>query len=429
MHHFSYRGGVLHAEDVSLISLADRVGTPLYCYSTATLERHYSVFSDAFAGLDTLVCYAVKANSNISVIRTLGRLGSGADVVSEGELRRALAAGIPPERIVFSGIGKMRSEMAFALKSGIYAFNVESEPELHALNEVAISLGSRARIAFRVNPDVDAKTHHKISTGKSEHKFGVPLHTARALYAAARALPGIAVAGVHMHIGSQITDLEPFRNAFDLLSGLVETLEADGHHIAFVNLGGGLGIPYRSDVAAPPEPRDYAAIIAPFAGKLRRRLLFEPGRMIAGNAGILLTRVIYVKEGEGKRFVIVDAGMNDLIRPTLYDAHHEIWPVREELAARTSFEADVVGPVCETGDFFAKSRKLAPVEAGDLVAIMTAGAYGAVQASQYNSRALIPEVLVSAGDFAVVRARPSHDDILRSESIAPWLNQPVLAPA
>ncbi len=422
MHHFSYRGGILHAEDVALDTLADAVGTPFYCYSTATLERHYQVFLKAFEGLDPLVCYAVKANSNISVIRTLGRLGSGADVVSEGELRRALAAGIPPEKIVFSGVGKTEAEMAAGLKAGIYAFNVESEAELHAVSRVASALGQTARIALRVNPDVDAKTHHKISTGKSEHKFGVPWRKARTLYATARDLPGLRVAGTHMHIGSQITQLEPFRNAFDLLSELVETLTSDGHEIEFINLGGGLGVPYHFDAEPPPEPHHYAAVIAPFAQKLGRRLLFEPGRMITANAGILVTRVIYTKPGEGKTFVIVDAGMNDLIRPTLYDAHHEIWPVREARPEAEATLADIVGPVCETGDFFARNRRIMPVAAGDLLAIMTAGAYGAVQSSSYNTRPLVPEVLVSGTAHAIVRARPSYEEMLRAESLAPWLN-------
>lgn len=427
MHHFSHRGGILHAEDVALDNLAETIGTPFYCYSTATLERHYRVFLDAFPERDTLVCYAVKANSNISVIRTLGRLGSGADVVSEGELRRALAADIPPEKIVFSGVGKTRAEMAFALKAGIYSFNVESDAELHALHEVAVSLGKRARIAFRVNPDVDAGTHHKISTGKSEHKFGVTRREARALYARARDLEGIQVAGVHMHIGSQITQLEPFRNAFDLLTELVENLSADGHSIEFVNLGGGLGVPYRWDKETPPEPRDYAATLAPFAQKLGRRLLFEPGRMITANAGILVTRVIYTKENDGKRFIIVDAGMNDLIRPTLYEAYHDIWAVREGDGQAVNSLADIVGPVCETGDFLARGRAMPDVQPGDLLAVMTAGAYGAVQASQYNTRPLVPEVLVSGPRHAIIRARPSYEEMLRAESFAPWLNESAIA--
>lgn len=421
MHHFSYRDGTLHAEDVPLEILSRDIGTPFYCYSTATLERHYRVFTGAFAGADAMVCYAVKANANISVIRTLGRLGSGADVVSEGELRRALLAGIPAERIVFSGIGKTAREMAFALQAGIYCFNVESEPELRVLSAVASELGVQARIAFRVNPDVDAKTHDKISTGKSEHKFGVAWRDARRLYGLARGLPGIAVTGAHMHIGSQITQLEPFRNAFDLLAELVESLRADGHIIEFANLGGGLGIPYRWDLDAPPEPHEYAAVIQKLSNRLGCKLLFEPGRMITGNAGILVTQVIYVKPGEGKTFVIADAGMNDLIRPTLYDAYHEIWPVREALKQATAMRADVVGPVCETGDFLARDRAMPEVKTGDLLAVMTAGAYGAVQASTYNSRLLIPEVLVSGSHYAVVRARPSYEDMIKKEAFAPWL--------
>jgi diaminopimelate decarboxylase len=421
MHHFSYRNGILHAEDVALDVLAREVGTPFYCYSTGTIERHYRVFSEAFARHDTLICYSIKANSNISVIRTLAKLGSGADVVSEGEIHRALAAGVPPGKIVFSGVGKTRTEMAFALNTGIFGFNVESEPELRALSEVAIALGVTARIGLRINPDVDAKTHAKIATGQSGHKFGIAWRDAPALYALARSLPGIDVQGAHMHIGSQITSIEPFRNAFELLAGLVEELRRDGHTISFVNLGGGLGIPYRWDQDEPPLPKDYAGVVTALSNRLGARLLFEPGRVIIGNAGILVTEVIYIKRGEEKLFVITDAGMNDLVRPTLYDAYHDIWPVREALRHGGTMWADVVGPVCETGDFFAKGRTVPEVASGDLLAIMTGGAYGAVQASTYNSRLLIPEVLVNGADYAVVRARPSYDDMLKTETIAPWL--------
>jgi diaminopimelate decarboxylase len=421
MHHFSYRSGILHAEDVALDVIAREAGTPFYCYSTATIERHYRVFAEAFPQPGTLVCYSIKANASLSVIRTLARLGSGADVVSEGEIHRALAAGVPPEKIVFSGVGKKRGEMAFALDTGIFGFNVESEPELRALSEVASGRGLTARIALRINPDVDAKTHAKIATGMSGHKFGIGWREAPALYALARTLPGIAVEGVHMHIGSQITDTGPFKNAFELLASLVEALRRDGHTISFVNLGGGLGIPYRWDQDAPPLPRDYAEIVLALSNRLGAKLLFEPGRVIMGNAGILVTEVIYVKRSEGKLFVIADAGMNDLVRPTLYDAYHDIWPIRESLRRGTLAAADVVGPVCESGDFLAKDRPVPALSSGDLLAVMTAGAYGAVQASSYNSRLLVPEVLVNGSRYAVVRPRPSYEDMLKAEVIAPWL--------
>ena len=427
MHHFAYRRGVtqqnvLHAEEVDLADLAAAVGTPFYCYSTATLERHYRVFADAFAGTsDTLVCYSVKANSNLGVLATLAKLGAGMDVVSEGELRRALAVKVAPERIVFSGVGKTQAEMAFALDAGIFAFNVESEPELRALSEVAAGMGTTARIALRVNPDVDAKTHHKIATGKAENKFGVPFAQAPSLYALAKQLPGIDASGVHMHIGSQITDLEPFRNAFALLHELVAGLRGAGFAISFVNLGGGLGIPYRHDQPPPPLPADYARLVQEEVGGLGLRLLFEPGRMIAGNAGILVTRVLYVKQGVDQTFNIVDAGMNDLIRPTLYDAYHEIVPVIEPAPGTPSIVTDVVGPVCETGDYLALARSLPELRAGDLICVMTAGAYGAVLASEYNSRLLVPEVLVAGNRYSVTRPRPGYDDILARERLPNWL--------
>jgi diaminopimelate decarboxylase len=427
MHHFAYRRGVshanvLHAEEVDLCDLAAAVGTPFYCYSTATLERHYRVFAEAFAASpDALVCYSIKANSNLGVLATLARLGAGMDVVSEGELRRALAVNVPAERIAFSGVGKTKDEMAFALDAGIFAFNVESEPELRALSEVADARGKQARIAFRVNPDVDAKTHHKIATGKAENKFGVPFEQALSLYRQAVRLPGIAPTGVHMHIGSQITDLEPFRNAFSLLKDLIGTLRGAGLRIDFVNLGGGLGIPYRSDEPAPPLPTDYARLVSEAVGDLGVRLLFEPGRMIAGNAGILVSRVLYVKPSPAKTFTIVDAGMNDLIRPTLYEAYHQILPVIEPAPGTPTRITDVVGPVCETGDYLALGRPLAELNAGDLIAIMTAGAYGAVQASAYNSRLLVPEVLVSGSAYCVTRPRPAYDDMLGAERLPDWL--------
>ena len=427
MHHFAYRRGVsqanvLHAEEVDLCELASSVGTPFYCYSTATLRRHYQVFADAFAARpDTLVCYSIKANSNLGVLATLAALGAGMDVVSEGELRRALAVGVPGERIAFSGVGKTREEMAFALESGIFAFNVESEPELRALSEVAEGRGQTARVALRVNPDVDAKTHHKISTGKAEDKFGVPFEQAPSLYRAAQSLPGIEPAGVHMHIGSQITDLAPFQNAFALLAELIGSLRAGGLHIDFVNLGGGLGIPYRTDTPDPPLPADYARLVTETLGTLDVRLLFEPGRMIAGNAGILVSRVLYVKTGPEKTFTIVDAAMNDLIRPTLYDAYHQILPVVEPSPETPMVVSDVVGPVCETGDFLAKARPLPALRPDDLIAVMTAGAYGAVQASSYNSRLLVPEVLVSGNRYCVTRPRPSYEDMLKAERLPDWL--------
>jgi diaminopimelate decarboxylase len=421
MHHFTYRQGILHAEDIDLAGLAGRVGTPFYCYSTATLERHYRVFADAFEGLDTEVCYSVKANSNLGVLATLSRLGAGMDVVSEGELRRVLAVGVTPEKIAFSGVGKTREEMAFALQHGIFAFNVESEPELRALSEIAAPLGVTARIALRVNPDVDAKTHHKIATGKAENKFGIPFAEALALYRLAGALPGIDPRGVHMHIGSQITDLSPFRNAFALLKELVEELRANGFAIDFVNLGGGLGVPYRSDEPAPPLPEEYGRLVRDTVGDLSCKLLFEPGRLIAANAGILVSRVLYVKHGEPKTFTIVDAAMNDLIRPTLYDAYHEIWPVTEPAQGGPTITSDVVGPVCETGDYVALNRTLPALEAGDLIAVMTAGAYGAVLSSQYNSRLLVPEVLVAGDRYSVTRPRPSYGDMLAAERLPDWL--------
>ena len=427
MHHFAYRRGVshtnvLHAEEVDLSELAASVGTPFYCYSTATLERHYRVFADALAGMaGTLVCYSVKANSNLGVLATLAKLGAGMDVVSEGELRRALAVKVPPDRIVFSGIGKTREEMAFALDAGILAFNVESEAELRALSDVAAARGLTARIAFRVNPDVDAKTHHKIATGKAENKFGVPFDEAPRLYALASRLPGIAPTGVHMHIGSQITDLDPFRNAFALLKELVERLRQERFAIDFVNLGGGLGIPYRNDQPPPPSPADYANLVKQAVGALGVRLIFEPGRMIAGNAGILVSRVLYVKGGASKTFTIVDAAMNDLIRPTLYDAHHEILPVAAPEQGARTVVTDIVGPVCETGDYLALARALPELKAGDLISVMTAGAYGAVLASEYNSRLMVPGVLVSGNRYCVTRPRPSYGDMLAKERLPEWL--------
>ncbi len=421
MHHFQYKSGILHAEDVSLAHIAAEVGTPFYCYSTATLVRHYEVLARAFADQNALICFAVKANSNQAVLATMARLGAGMDVVSEGELRRARAAGVPASKIIFAGVGKTRGEMAYALEEGIHGFNVESEPELLALSEVATSLGKTASIAIRVNPDVDAKTHAKISTGKAENKFGVPYEDARQLYAEAAKLPGIKIAGIHMHIGSQITDLAPFRDAFRLLADLARDLKANGIALEHLDIGGGLGVPYRGANDIPPTPDEYAAVVKEALGGLGLKLILEPGRMIVGNAGVLVTKVIYVKEGTDKTFTIVDGAMNDLIRPTLYEAYHDVWPVTEARSDMSPIQQDIVGPVCETGDFLAEDRALPPVEPGDLVAVMTAGAYGAVMSSTYNSRLLVPEVLVNGEQFAVVRPRPSYDDLIGADRIPPWL--------
>ena len=421
MNHFDYRSGVLHAEAVNLIELADAVGTPFYCYSTATLERHYRVFSDAFAGEKALVCYALKANSNQSVLRTLAGLGAGADVVSGGELKRALAAGIPPAKILFSGVGKTEAELRAALAADILCINVESEPELELLSRLAKEQGRTGRISIRVNPDVDSGSHAKISTGKSENKFGIPLGRARAVYQRAAKLPGIRVTGVDMHIGSQITDLVPLEAAFRLLAEFVQTLRSDGHTISHVDFGGGLGIPYHADRQAPPLPSAYADVVKRVTHNLGCTLVFEPGRLIVGNAGILVTRVIYVKRGDAKNFVIIDAAMNDLIRPTLYEAHHDILPVRAVSQDAPTITADVVGPVCESGDYLALGRSMPAPKAGDLLAIMTAGAYGAVQSGTYNTRALVPEVLVKADRFAVVRPRVEVDALIAMDRPAPWL--------
>lgn len=421
MHHFAYRDGYLHAEDVAVQEISTAVSTPFYCYSSATLVRHYRVFKQAFAGTDTLVCYAMKANSNQAVLKTLAREGAGMDIVSGGELRRAVAAGVPGERIVFSGVGKTREEMAAGLDANILCFNVESEPELAVLSEVASSRGQTARISIRVNPDVDARTHAKISTGKFDNKFGIPISRAREIYALAARLPGLEITGADMHIGSQITDMQPFDDATRLLTDLARDLLADGHKLHHLDLGGGLGIPYRQDNEPPPNPDDYAAVITKHTKGLGLKLVFEQGRMLVGNAGVLVTRVIYVKEGEGKTFVIVDAAMNDLIRPTLYEAYHEIRPVREPGLNAVHMVADIVGPVCETGDYLALGRDLPKVKAGDLIAVMTAGAYGAVQASTYNTRLLVPEVLVNGSEFAIVRSRTSYEDLIGLDTVPSWL--------
>jgi diaminopimelate decarboxylase len=421
MHHFTYRGGLLHAEEIALDRLAAEIGTPFYCYSTATLTRHYQVFAGTFADVRALVCYAMKANSNQAVIKTLAQLGAGADVVSGGELVRAHAAGIPPDKIVFSGIGKTANELAAAVDAGILCINVESEPELDLLSAIAASKGRKASISVRVNPDVDAKTHAKIATGKAENKFGIPISRAREVYAHAAKLSGVRVTGVDMHIGSQITDLSPFENAFALLSEFVGTLRADGHVINHIDVGGGLGIPYEVDNEPPPHPDAYAQVVKRAMRALDCRLILEPGRLIVGNAGILVTRVLYVKRGESKTFVIVDAAMNDLVRPTLYEAYHDITPVREPAPGADRMVADVVGPVCETGDYLALDREMAAVAPGDLLAIMTAGAYGAVQAGTYNTRPLVPEVLVNGDRVAIVRPRIEVADLISSDRMPDWL--------
>ena len=412
---------MLHAEDVPLPEIADAVGTPFYCYSTATLTRHLRVFREALAGLDTLVCYALKANSNQSVVATFVKEGAGLDVVSEGELRRALAAGAAPETIVFSGVGKTEREIAFALDTGIYCFNVESEPELERISEIATAKEMAAPVALRINPDVDAKTHHKITTGKAENKFGIPFGRARDVYRRAATLPGIRVSGVDMHIGSQITDLAPFDTAYGLLADLARDLRTDGHDIDHVDAGGGLGIPYRLDDPPPPDPKAYAEIVRRRLGNLGARILFEPGRLFVGNAGILVAEVVYVKHGEAKTFVILDAGMNDLIRPTLYEAWHDIRPVELANGTPKTIVADVVGGICETGDYLALGRRLPEVKAGDLVAIMTAGAYGAVQGSTYNSKLLAAEILVNGAEWAVVRPRQTYEELIGLDRTAPWL--------
>lgn len=422
MDHFVYKDGVLHAEDVPLPEIAAGIGTPVYVYSSATLVRHYRVFDEALSGLDRLICFAVKANPNIAVLTTLARMGSGADVVSGGELLRARAAGIPAERIVFSGVGKTEAEMADALEAGILQFNVESEPELMTLDRIARDRGCQAPVALRINPDVDARTHEKISTGKAENKFGIPWSRAHEAYRLAASLEGIAIRGVDVHIGSQLTDLAPFAEAFGRVAGLVSELRAQGHEIETLDLGGGLGIPYEPDAPEPPAPADYGALIARLARPLGCRVLLEPGRLIAGNAGVLLARVLYVKDGESRRFVILDAAMNDLLRPALYDAYHAILPVREAQAPADQIY-DFVGPVCETGDRFARARRSPPLKAGDLVVLRSAGAYGAAMASCYNSRPLVPESMVEGARWATIRRRQPVADMMRLEACPPWLDR------
>ena len=421
MDHFTYHNGALCAEDVPLAEIAASVGTPFFCYSTATLTRHFKLFEEALAHSDHLICYAMKANSNLAVIKLLGDLGAGMDVVSQGEYLRARAAGVPGDRIVFSGVGKTRAEMRTALEGGIRQFNVESEPEMLALDEVARSMGVVAPITIRVNPDVDAKTHHKIATGKSENKFGIPISRASEVYALAASMPGLQVVGIDVHIGSQLTDLAPYEAAYQKVAELTEQLRAEGHTITRLDLGGGLGIPYERSNSAPPLPIEYGQMVQRVLGHLGCEIEIEPGRLIAGNAGVMVSEVIYVKDGEDRQFMILDAAMNDLIRPAMYDAHHDIIPVVEPAAGTEPAQYDIVGPVCESGDTFAKGRVMAPVAAGDLVAFRSAGAYGAVMSSEYNSRPLIPEVLVHGDQFAVIRPRPTYDEMMERDKLPGWL--------
>ena len=421
MDHFLYRDGILHAEDVPLPAIAEAVGTPFYVYSTATLTRHYQLFKDALDGVPNMVCYAMKANSNQAVLRVLADLGAGMDVVSGGEYARAKAAGVPGDRIVFSGVGKTHEEIRAALSGGIRQFNIESEPEMLAISQVATSLGVTAPVTIRVNPDVDARTHEKIATGKSENKFGIPIARAREVYALAAGLPGLEVIGIDVHIGSQLVELEPFEQAYKKVAELTRTLRADGHDIRRLDLGGGLGIPYTRSNEAPPLPLDYGALIKRSVEGLDVEVEIEPGRLIAGNAGLLVSSVIYLKEGEGRNFLILDAAMNDLVRPSMYSAHHDIDPVIEPAPGTERAAFDIVGPVCESGDTFAKGRELTPLAAGDLVAFRSAGAYGAVMASEYNTRPLIPEVLVKGDQFAVIRPRPTFDEMINRDIVPEWL--------
>ncbi|MDW3183041.1 diaminopimelate decarboxylase [Roseobacter sp.] len=421
MDHFLYRDGALHAEDVPVSDIAKAVGTPFYVYSTATLLRHFHLFDDALDGLDHLVCYAMKAASNQAILKTLAQAGAGMDVVSGGEYRRAKAAGVPGDRIVFSGVGKTAAEIRLALEGGIRQFNVESEPEMEVLNATAVAMGKVAPITIRVNPDVDAKTHAKIATGKSENKFGIPIARAREVYALAASLPGLEVIGIDVHIGSQLTDLAPFELAYQKVAELTEVLRADGHTIRRLDLGGGLGIPYARDNQAPPLPVDYGALVKRTLGHLGCEIEIEPGRLIAGNAGLMVSEVIYLKSGEGRDFLIIDGAMNDLIRPAMYEAYHDIIPVTEPAPGVEQLTYDIVGPVCESGDTFAKQRMMPPVAAGALVAFRSAGAYGAVMSSEYNSRPLIPEVLVNKDQFAVIRRRPTFDEMINRDTIPEWL--------
>ena len=421
MRHFEFKNGEMHAENVPLAKIASEVGTPCYVYSTATFERHFNVFKNSVSGINSLIAYSVKANSNIGILATLSKLGAGADVVSGGELQRALTAGIPANKIVFSGVGKTKHEIEAAANAKIKIFNVESIPELYAINEVAARMNYLAPIAFRVNPDVTAGGHKKISTGKKEDKFGIAWNKAEHAYAIAKSCSNIEIVGIDVHIGSQIDDLEPFEKAISKVGNLIKKLHANGHNIRCFDIGGGLGIPYGNETITPPDPSNYGAMVKQLTEKMNVEIIFEPGRMISGNAGILLSKVLYVKKGEDRNFLIIDAAMNDLLRPALYDAFHEIEPVRKKPEKEQVEKYDVVGPICESSDTFTKSRKLSKINQGELIVMHTAGAYGASQSSQYNTRPLIPEVLVKDNKYEVIRKRPTINDILKSENIPNWL--------
>ena len=419
MDHFNYRNGQLYAEDVSVAEIATSVGTPFYVYSTATLVRHFQLFDEALDGMDHCICYAMKAASNQAILKTLGNLGAGMDVVSGGEYRRALSAGIPPEKVVFSGVGKTLEEITLALKNGIRQFNVESDSELEQISSIASSMDKIAPIAVRINPDVDAQTHEKIATGKAENKFGIPLSRAREVYSKASQMPGINIVGIDLHIGSQLTDLKPFKKAYQKLADLTQVLRQDGHKIKRLDLGGGLGIPYEKNKSAPPLPVEYGKMVKEVLGHLDCEIEIEPGRLIVGNAGILVSSVLGVKIGDNRNFLILDAAMNDLIRPAMYDAYHDIIPVRQPSSPEAVY--DVVGPVCETGDTFAKKRTMPKLSESDLVAFRSAGAYGAVMSSEYNTRPLIPEVMVNKNEFSIIRKRPSYEEIIDRDIIPDWL--------
>tara|TARA_B100000989_G_scaffold299023_1_gene292107 strand:+ start:8400 stop:9665 length:1266 start_codon:yes stop_codon:yes gene_type:complete len=421
MDHFSYKSGILHAEDASIKEIAKKVGTPFYVYSTATLRRHFDLFESAMSGIDHLICYAVKAASNQAILRTLANFGAGMDVVSGGEYKRAREAGVEGSQIVFSGVGKTGAEMKLALTEGVRQFNVESEEELLVLSAIAHNLDKVAPITIRVNPDVDAKTHEKIATGKAENKFGIPISRAREVYAKAASLPGIKVMGIDVHIGSQLTQLLPFEEAYKKLADLTEMLRSDGHEIKRLDLGGGLGIPYGSKDGSPPTPKEYGQMIKRVLGHLNCEIEIEPGRLLVGNAGLLVSEVIYVKKGHDREFLILDAAMNDLLRPALYEAYHDIVPVMQPSVNQKNTVYDVVGPVCETGDTFAKSRTMHICKPGELVAFRSAGAYGAAMASEYNTRPLVPEVLVNNSDYSEIRERPTLDEIIGRDKIPNWL--------
>ena len=421
MDHFSYKDDFLHAEDVSIKEIAKHLGTPFYVYSTATLRRHFDLFESALNGLDHLICYAVKASSNQAILRTLAKFGAGMDVVSGGEYKRARDAGVEGNRIVFSGVGKTISEMKMALSEGVRQFNVESEEELFVLSRLANSMDRLAPITLRVNPDVDAKTHEKIATGKAENKFGIPISRAREVYALAASLPGIKVVGIDLHIGSQLTQLLPFEEAYKKIADLTNILRSDGHEIIRLDLGGGLGIPYGSKDGTPPTPKEYGQMIKRVLGHLNCEIEIEPGRLLVGNAGLLVSEVIYVKKGHDREFLILDAAMNDLLRPALYEAYHDIVPIVKSRLEHKNAVYDIVGPVCETGDTFAKSREMKKCKPGDLLAFRSAGAYGAAMASEYNTRPLVPEVLTNNGDYVVIRDRPSLEEIIARDKIPDWL--------